>query len=76
VHTVAKATALRRKSVHSLDMDEHPKKTIRRRSVTTIRILQKVKDAAGKAAEADGQSLSGYIEALLLERLKKKGHLE
>jgi hypothetical protein len=41
-----------------------------------IRLLPKVKEAAFRAAADEDRSLSGYIEELLAERLKKTGHLK
>jgi predicted HicB family RNase H-like nuclease len=55
-------------------MTEEPKK--RRREQTMIRLLPKVKEAAVRAAANEDRSLSGFIEEVLAERLKKTGHLK
>ena len=41
-----------------------------------IRLLPKVKEAAVQAAADEDRSLSGYIEEVLAERLKKTGYLK
>lgn len=53
--------------------DEKPRR--RTREQTVIRLLPKIKEAAIKAAADEDRSLSGYIEAVLAERLKKTGYL-
>jgi hypothetical protein len=41
-----------------------------------MRILPDIKTAAEQAAEAQGRSLSSYIEHLLREQLKREGYLK
>jgi hypothetical protein len=55
--------------MHEVQQDHPP----RRRIQTHIRLLPRVKTASQQAAAAEGQSLSNYIETLLLERLKQQG---
>ena len=55
-------------------MVDGPKK--RRREQTVVRLLPKVKEAAVRAAADEDRSLSGFIEDVLAERLKKTGHLK
>jgi predicted HicB family RNase H-like nuclease len=57
-------------------MAEQSEKPRRRRDQTMIRLLPRVKRAAQEAAEAEGRSLSGWIEAALIERLKEKGYFK
>ncbi len=59
---------------YSWFMAEQIEKPRRRREQTMIRLLPRVKRAAHEAAEAEGRSLSGYVEAVLIERLKEKGY--
>jgi hypothetical protein len=51
-----------------------PPKTNRLQFV--MRILPEIKHAAEQAAEAQGRSLSSYIEHLLREQLKREGYLK
>ena len=54
-------------------MEERKK---RRREQTMIRLLPKVKEAVIRAAADEDRSLSGYVEEVLAERLKKTGYLK
>ena len=47
-----------------------------KRAVIQIRLLPSIKQAAIQAAEVNGQSLSGYIEIVLRDELKRKGFLK
>ncbi len=46
-----------------------------KRKMTTIRLKPEIKAAAEKAAKASNRSLSGLVEFLLIEVLKREGYL-
>jgi hypothetical protein len=48
----------------------------KRTALLNMRIEPEVKEAAEKAAEDDRRSLSGYVEKLLVEHLRKLGYLK
>ena len=57
-------------------MSEEEPKRRRTREQTMIRLLPKVKEAAMKAAADQDRSLSGFIEDMLQEQLKREGYLK
>lgn len=44
-------------------------------SAISVRVSDKVKRAAEKAAEADGRSVASYVERVLSADLRSKGYL-
>ena len=69
-----KAIAVSDSVLYAACMIEELKK--RRREQAVVRLLPKVKEAAIRAAADEDRSLSGFVEEVLAERLKKTGYLK